>query len=48
MMSVDPPRPPLILPLGDRGLLVRFAETLSDRANAEAIRLLLSHDIGQG
>jgi len=28
---------PLIAPLGDRGLLVRFAETLSDRANLAAI-----------
>lgn len=28
---------PLILPLGDRGLLVRFSETLSDEANRAAI-----------
>lgn len=28
---------PLILPLGDRGLLVRFGETLSDAANRAAI-----------
>jgi KipI family sensor histidine kinase inhibitor len=28
---------PLIAPLGDRGLLVRFAEALSDRANLAAI-----------
>ncbi|RYE46987.1 MAG: allophanate hydrolase subunit 1 [Hyphomicrobiales bacterium] len=30
---------PLILPLGDRGLLVRFGETLSDAANRAAIDL---------
>ena len=30
---------PLILPLGDRGLLVRFGETLSDEANQAAIGL---------
>jgi len=30
---------PLILPLGDRGLLVRFGETLSDEANQAAIDL---------
>lgn len=30
---------PLILPLGDRGLLVRFGETLSDEANRAAIDL---------
>lgn len=30
---------PLILPLGDRGLLVRFGETLSDEANRAAIEL---------
>lgn len=30
---------PLILPLGDRGLLVRFGETLSDEANRAAIAL---------
>lgn len=30
---------PLILPLGDRGLLIRFGETLSDAANRAAIAL---------
>lgn len=30
---------PLILPLGDRGLLVRFGETLTDDANRAAIAL---------
>ena len=30
---------PLILPLGDRGLLVRFGEALSDEANRAAIAL---------
>jgi len=30
---------PLILPLGDRGLLVRFGEVLSDEANRAAIAL---------
>jgi KipI family sensor histidine kinase inhibitor len=33
------PVPPLILPLGDRGLLVRFGEALSDDANRAAIAL---------
>ncbi|MBU1173957.1 MAG: allophanate hydrolase subunit 1 [Alphaproteobacteria bacterium] len=28
---------PLIVPLGDRGLLVRFAETLDDEANSAAV-----------
>lgn len=32
-----PPGPPLIQPLGDRGLIVRFAATLSDDANRAAI-----------
>lgn len=31
---------PLILPLGDRGLLARFGETLSDEANQAAIALV--------
>lgn len=35
----DPSPTPLILPLGDRGLLVRFGETLSDDANRAAIAL---------
>ena len=30
---------PTLLPLGDRGLLIRFAETLSDTANLAAIAL---------
>lgn len=30
---------PTLLPLGDRGLLIRFAETLSDEANRAAIGL---------
>lgn len=29
--------PPTLLPLGDRGLLIRFADSLSDAANAAAI-----------
>lgn len=33
----EPELTPLILPLGDRGLLVRFGETLSDEANRAAI-----------
>ncbi len=36
-MDVEPATPPLILPLGDRGLLVRFAETLSEAANIAAV-----------
>lgn len=32
-----PQRPPLILPLGDRALLVRFGERLDEAANAAAI-----------
>jgi len=35
----EPKLTPLILPLGDRGLLVRFGETLSDEANRAAIDL---------
>lgn len=35
--SLEPELIPLILPLGDRGLLVRFGETLSDEANRAAI-----------
>lgn len=35
-MSADPLKP-LLLPLGDQGLLVRFGDTLSERANAAAI-----------
>jgi KipI family sensor histidine kinase inhibitor len=38
MMNVEPRPVPLILPLGERGLLVRFAATLSDEANQAAIR----------
>jgi KipI family sensor histidine kinase inhibitor len=38
MAAATPPLgPPLIQPLGDRGLLVRFASELSDDANAAAI-----------
>lgn len=33
----EPELTPLILPLGNRGLLVRFGETLSDEANRAAI-----------
>lgn len=36
-MSDVPLKPPLILPLGDRGLLVRFGDSLSEAANAAAI-----------
>ena len=32
-----PPSPPLLQPLGDRGLIVRFASELSDAANRAAI-----------
>ena len=36
--TAEPPLPhPLIVPLGDHGLLVRFAAALSDRANLAAI-----------
>ncbi|WP_055048897.1 5-oxoprolinase subunit B family protein [Devosia sp. A16] len=35
----DPHPTPLILPLGDRGLLVRFGDSLSDTANRAAIAL---------
>lgn len=35
----DTPPTPLILPLGDRGLLVRFGETLTDESNRAAIDL---------
>lgn len=40
-MTQSEPTPvlPLILPLGDRGLLVRFGEALSDDANRAAIAL---------
>jgi KipI family sensor histidine kinase inhibitor len=42
-MDMTQPEPtpvlPLILPLGDRGLLVRFGEALSDDANRAAIAL---------
>ena len=36
-MDADPHPLPLILPLGDRGLLVRFADTLSEPANRAAL-----------
>jgi len=36
-MDADPAALPLILPLGDRGLLVRFSSTLSEAANRAAI-----------
>lgn len=36
-MPTEPAKLPLIQPLGDRGLLVRFADTLSESANAAAI-----------
>lgn len=36
-MSSEPARPPLIQPLGDCGLLVRFADSLSESANVAAI-----------
>lgn len=36
-MSAEPAKLPLIQPLGDRGLLVRFSDTLSEEANAAAI-----------
>lgn len=35
----DTPPTPMILPLGDRGLLVRFGETLTDEANRAGIEL---------
>lgn len=43
--------PPLILPLGDGGLLVRFATSLSDAANARAVAfasLLADRDLPDG
>ena len=44
------PPVPTLMPLGDRALLVRFAETLSDRANLAAIDLArqLSDDLPDG
>lgn len=36
-MSDDPAPLPLIMPLGDHGLLVRFATTLSEAANRRAV-----------
>jgi KipI family sensor histidine kinase inhibitor len=36
-MSAEPAKLALIQPLGDRGLLVRFSDTLSEEANAAAI-----------
>jgi len=36
-MDADPHPLPLIMPLGDRGLLVRFADTLSETANRAAV-----------
>jgi KipI family sensor histidine kinase inhibitor len=36
-MSAEPAKLPLLQPLGDRGLLVRFSDTLSEAANAAAI-----------
>lgn len=36
--ATHPAPTPSILPLGDRGLLVRFGETLTDEANLAAIR----------
>jgi KipI family sensor histidine kinase inhibitor len=36
-MDADPTPPPLILPLGDRGLLVRFSDALSEPANRAAV-----------
>lgn len=37
MMDVEPTTPPLILPLGDQGLLVRFGSALSEEANRRAV-----------
>jgi len=37
-MDADPNPLPLILPLGDRGLLVRFSDTLSEAANRAAVK----------
>jgi KipI family sensor histidine kinase inhibitor len=37
MPAPTPLGPPLIQPLGDRGLIVRFAQTLSDEANRAVI-----------
>ena len=36
-MDADPHPLPLIVPLGDRGLLVRFSDTLSETANRAAV-----------
>jgi len=36
-MSAEPLKPPLIMPLGDRGMLVRFGDALSEPANRAAI-----------
>jgi KipI family sensor histidine kinase inhibitor len=50
-LAETPPLPnPVIAPLGDRGLLVRFSDTLSDEANLAAIRFArqLREDLPEG